>query len=72
MPRRKSVASLSDADALSRAEIETQIARLKTYLLYAPAGGSARHQATRSLASWERVLKRRFDVPAPKRPARRP
>ena len=61
MPRRKSVASLSDADELSRVEIETQIARLKTYLLDASAGGSARHQATRSLASWERVLERRFD-----------
>jgi len=71
MPRWKSVASLNDADELSKSEIETQIKRLKTYLLYAPAGGSARQQDTRSLASWERVLERRFDVPAPKRPSRR-
>jgi hypothetical protein len=71
MPRNKNVPSLNEADDLSRPAIEAEIARLKTYLLYAPAGGSARHQATRSLASWERVLERRFDVPAPKRPARR-
>ena len=71
MGRWKAVASLSDADELSRPEIEAQIARLKQYLVRAPAGGSARHQAVRSLASWERVLERRFEVPAPKRPARR-
>ena len=70
MGRRSGFPDLRDADSLSQMQIEAEILRRKQHLIIVGYRGGASHQATRTLANWERVLERRFGVTAPHRPAR--
>ncbi|MEQ1611428.1 MAG: hypothetical protein ABL904_01635 [Hyphomicrobiaceae bacterium] len=69
MSRRSGFPDLREADELSQKQIEQEIGRLKIYVDHR-AHGASKHQATRKLANWERVLERRFGVAAPVRPNR--
>lgn len=69
MGKRSGFPELSEADEMSQKQIKQEIDRLKFFVDFV-ASGSAKHKATRKLASWERHFERRFSEMAPTRPNR--